>query len=302
METGHNDELVVGVGAISDDKVAVVGRGGHFFLYKGSNNVFDLYKADSANPALVAAWRDVINERLLFSRNTGIDFLQIFIPEKSTLLQELVPYKLSGPTCLWSRVVSCEKHDCGEAIIDALSLFSHNMPRSSIYRTGDTHFTSFGAFAVAKELVKRLGMPSDTFYGTGSSYESLRGDLASRFWSEGSRSSEWVELYSEVVFDGRSLPSPELVSKKIPDVGYQGTHYIWKNSAPAFKKRVICFGNSFFEREFKSTSITWWLARLFEEFHFVWSSDFDYEMIDQVKPDIVVCQTIERFLGRCPVS
>ena len=44
------------------------------------------------------------------------------------------------------------------------------------------------------------------------------------------------------------------------------------------------------------SSLSYWLAGWFEEFHFVFSPDLDQDYVDRINPDVVICQTIERFL------
>jgi hypothetical protein len=37
---------------------------------------------------------------------------------------------------------------------------------------------------------------------------------------------------------------------------------------------------------------------LFTEYHFKWETDSDYSYVEEIRPDFVICQSIERFLGR----
>jgi hypothetical protein len=63
---------------------------------------------------------------------------------------------------------------------------------------------------------------------------------------------------------------------------------------------VLVFGNSFFSDVPSQAFVSWWFARFFRQYHFVWSPDFDLELIRSVQPDIVLGQTVERFLTRVP--
>lgn len=100
-----------------------------------------------------------------------------------------------------------------------------------------------------------------------------------------------------------SAYSPELVESFDPEQGrHIGIMRKWKNKNAPFKYKVIAFGNSFFERGTESTGLSWWFSRLFSEFHFHWNPECDWQLIDSEKPDVVICQTIERFLPRLPKS
>ena len=46
--------------------------------------------------------------------------------------------------------------------------------------------------------------------------------------------------------------------------------------------------------------LSWWFARIFAEFHFVWDPRMDAEYVAAEKPDWVICQTVERFLPSVP--
>ncbi len=94
-------------------------------------------------------------------------------------------------------------------------------------------------------------------------------------------------------FFGGSEVQLEIVNDTSQHVG---THYVWRNAKAINKLKVIAFGNSFFDRGTSISCLSWWLARLFSEFHFIWSPDMDFEYINKVKPDLVIGQTIERFL------
>ena len=81
-----------------------------------------------------------------------------------------------------------------------------------------------------------------------------------------------------------------------------GAKIAWRHRSAPLNLKVICFGNSFFERGGSPSGLSWWFKRLFSEFHFVWSPFVDNDYVRNEQPDIVVCQTIERFLMLIPRS
>ncbi|WP_349829378.1 hypothetical protein [Brevibacterium litoralis] len=46
--------------------------------------------------------------------------------------------------------------------------------------------------------------------------------------------------------------------------------------------------------------LSWWLNSAFTEIRFVWSADFDWDMVDDYRPEVVIGQGLERFLLRIP--
>jgi hypothetical protein len=126
------------------------------------------------------------------------------------------------------------------------------------------------------------------------------GDLSERFVEDGDIQ-ELVSMYNDLQF-GNINSNIELILSCDPENGHQGRQRVWRNKTAPIKKIVVCFGGSSFERGENSGNLSWWFARLFSEFHFIWSSDFDADYIEATSPDIVICQSIERFLTEVPAS
>lgn len=66
------------------------------------------------------------------------------------------------------------------------------------------------------------------------------------------------------------------------------------------QKKVVVFGNSFFAGHLIQSSINYWMSIWFSEYHFLSSAAMSADYIGAEKPDIVICQTIERFLDVVP--
>ena len=65
---------------------------------------------------------------------------------------------------------------------------------------------------------------------------------------------------------------------------------------------MVAFGNSFFGAGEAPTTLGWWASRAFRAFLFHWSSEIDYAVVATQRPDVVICQTNERFLPAVPVD
>lgn len=283
-----------GYGCISEDGDAMVGRNGFLFLGEGTNRVSDLYVNEYAGKSDL--WLDLFVARHNSLGKRGIDYLQVVIPEKSSALSEYCPFRSARPSPVLARLVESVRAN------DMLQLatifpFLDGNAETQFLRT-DSHLSSDGARSVVEGMLKTKNL------GLGSISEVektilLKGDLGLKYpgdWRE------IVKVSDEITFSGRTMKTKLVRSKDPHGGGHKGIERVWVNEAAPFPIKVVAFANSFFERGAVSTQISWWCARLFSEFHFIWSPTLDNEYVDSVGPDLVVCQTIERFLRVVPKS
>jgi hypothetical protein len=283
-------------GRISRDGFAQVGRNGHLFLASGRNRLSKFYTNEIKID--IEAWIACFIRRQEILNRLKTRYVQIIIPEKSSVLYSYVPYPVTGASAPYLDLIQCGLKNnipiCG--VFDELLEIRNETPPFS---QGDTHLNTFGAENVVKTILKFLS--EDVLFLTSRISEELRvGDLAERFAEDGDIQ-ELIPIYKNLYFSEVNL-DPELTYKFDPENGHQGRRRIWRNSSAPIKKKVVCFGNSFFELGENSCSLSWWFARLFSEFHFVWSPVFDVGYVEKVLPDIVICQSIERFLTEVPAD
>ena len=94
--------------------------------------------------------------------------------------------------------------------------------------------------------------------------------------------------------------TPDLVRADVPGEGHMGTEIEWRARRPISPQTLLIFGNSMFERGGSPLTLSWWLSRIFARTRFVWSSSLQDEHVDDLRPSIVICQTVERFLPNLP--
>lgn len=288
-------------GRVSEDKTAVVGAGGNFFLKSGTNQLESLYVKE--NSIDVEAWYSLFLDRSLRATDRGIQYIQIIIPEKSSVLYWNVPYTATKGSASFAKLI--EKIDSNPMLsscfLKGFDWIPDEVHSEAIFRAYDSHFSTLGTKMLCSAIVSKFFpdhvssfIPSGIFFGESA------GDLGTRFQATDGYVIEKPPLYSEVRgIDGETL-TPELVSRVDPEEGNTGTIRVWKcNNAP-IKIKVVCFGDSFFERGEVSGSLSWWFARLFSEFHFYWTSEQPIEYIDLIQPQVVISETIERFLRSVP--
>jgi hypothetical protein len=274
------------VGSISSDRISILGKKGYFFLYGGSNNLNKLYKKNGKTNYLI--WIKVIEERIEQSRKRDIQFRQVIIPEKQTLLPHLYPLELNAPTENFELLINNLSDEISSYVVSSLD--DLESAEASFKRT-DTHLTSIGAKFFTQKILNSLGL--DLQLDTSHKLKKyVAGDLGNKY--QGPPFFEAVELLD-------TSHAPTLQESFDPKSGgHIGISRKWKNESAPFKHKVIVFGNSFFERGTESTGLSWWFSRLFSEFHFYWEPNCDWTLVDDEQPDIVICQTIERFLPRLP--
>ena len=290
--------LLIPVGHRSPGNLAIIGRQGHVFLLDGTNHLLDQYLAKESDPAIQAiahAWIDCLLTRHRMLNERGIAFRQIIIPEKSTALSELYPVVVNGPTAQFGAI---EKRIAqlpdNEFYVPVRGPLSVHPDRNRTYSTVDTHFSPLGCYLTHKLLMESLGESVVPVPFT-RRVVSL-GDVGSRFPGAHLCSADYypdLSALEGIVFEPQRL---ELVegARQI------GTRVVYANPGAPVQKKVVAFANSFFELGVEANRISWWMSRWFSEFHFIWTPEIDYDYIDKVKPDIVIAQTIERFLVRAP--
>lgn len=313
--------ILVPVGLKSQDGSVVVGRDGYLFLFSGSNEVAALYAKSPESPEVVATserWHALVKARRERLAARGMAFLQVIVPEKSTVLPHLAIPELGPMTPVLQKIDGFAGGGASQS--DPFSTAYHpitpalrelaRQTRPAFMRT-DSHLSPYGAIAVCacclqqmKELlpaesrvIDEIGLKLDRIHPNGQ-VRLLSGDIAKRVL--GTPIYEVAEQLDLHEFDdfGKSIKEKIL---KTPENGeHNGTHIVWNNPDAPIKIKIVAFANSFFERGASERGISWWFKHIFSEFHFIWSPEIDYNILDLYHPDLVVCQTIERFLMNVP--
>ncbi len=286
--------LTLPVGTLSAKGDLMLGRDGVVFLIGGEQSPMPQYGRDAAAVAATAE-----QGAALFARRRaalaakGIRYLQFVIPEKLSIMPEAFPADIAVPTTLLTRLelAAADTPELGAAFLSCYDLFSNDRRHSEIYRRIDTHLAPYGAFVLVQAILSRLGlqalpqldfnMPRTTF-----------ADVSERFFGA-------LETFGEC--DPSWAAACEKRSESRQTLGHFGKRQSWACPQAPHRLKVVAFGNSYLEfAERGQYALSWWLARLFTEYEFVWSSTLDWQIIDECQPDLVICQTVERFLGRVP--
>lgn len=292
------------VGALSRDRSAVVGAAGHLFILEGTNSLFGQYEqpeTDAQKAALshtVGEWRALVGQRGKTAEAFGARFVQLLVPDKSSVLDSGVPGL--GP-------VTPLLDDVERALsVDGRYLSARHALReeaeserdlSARWLRFDSHTSARGSMKIAGALARTIADASfmdDVDFVPGATFV---GDLGARFFGypipeqDVTPRSPWLDT----VASGR-----ELVARRQPPRGHTGLTLQWRTPHAPLDAKVLVFGNSFFGGGDLPRGINYWVSRIFREHRFVWSAEMLDEVIDEMRPDIVICQTVERFMPTVP--
>lgn len=299
-ESGDLSYLPFPVGLRSSNDVAQIGREGHLFLTGGNNALRDQYveRTSAAEKTALEAkahrWAAAITTASRALDELGIHFLQVVIPEKLTALRHLAPLPISGPTQLYRRVdqlMNDSPHYV--SFLDMFENWSHDIEG---WQRNDTHCSPAGSLAMTRALLERLpGCDPGILDGI---------ELTDTVYRDGDLSAKFFDI---PLWDKQHVPAPdafddsdiELVYSHSPG-NFVDSHNIWINKRAPIKKKVLVFGNSFFGGVTSPSRLGWWFSRLFSEYNMMWVNTVDMDLVKDVRPDFVIAQTIERFMGRPP--
>lgn len=167
---------------------------------------------------------------------------------------------------------------------------------SNAFRKIDTHFQPMGGHALFKDICTKIS-PSYNVPAQFNIDYITTGDIGKRFFGQ--------DLYEKCY----RAPHPifhagrEVLEQIWPQPGrFTGGRVVFKNDKAPFAEKVVGFGNSFMNDYESQASLGYWLSTFFREFHLVTQPDINKDYVNNVNPDIVIGQTVERFLGFVPNS
>ncbi|WP_404311775.1 hypothetical protein LG314_10535 [Agrococcus terreus] len=274
----------------------VVGRDGTLLLAEGSNGLRGQYEGRFAEPGatvdgLADRWRQLLEGRAARADRSGVELRQLIIPEKLSVLRALAPFDLAGPTPLLSAV---EAHlEARRWYVPTTRLLEQLSPDDAFIPT-DTHLAPRGAQAVAVASLAGSDAEDALAAVPMGRWDAMRGDLAAHLSPHPFGSlvraprSEAVEAFSSGL---------RVIERHIPAAHHE-RRYEFENETALTDRTALVFGNSFANAGDHAGHLTWWWARAFRRTVVRWSSDVDWDLVDQVRPHVVIAQTVERFLPR----
>lgn len=293
MET---TSVEIPVGFMATYRDALMGRNGQAFLTGGSNDLIRQYGKENEETLTSNSWYSLIKTRNKKISSLNAKFVQIIIPEKMSVYPELLPFEIETPT---NNLSNLEKKLRGENFyISVIDLFSKKTQenKEKLYKKLDTHLQPTGSYEVFSHIIFSVF----NFITKDREFNKeiiCKGDLTDR-------------ILGDFIFDKfYDTENDDFMSSRVNVETFHGApgkhtgqYSIWNNPSAPIKKKVLAFGNSFFGNCLDQGCLGWWFSNYFENFYGVWSPDVDFSLVEKEKPDLVICQTAERFMNIVPQS
>jgi alginate O-acetyltransferase complex protein AlgJ len=283
------------VGTISADGVAIVGARGHLFLYGGSNDNLAMYRGEIAMaPDWSEQWRELVAERHASALAAGRALCYLVVPDKLAVYADLFPQDLE--TGRPRPVMRLLEHVALPLLYPAGALRDARAGGDT-YMMTDSHLTVAGNRLIAHATIGALGARPELLevIPLAQLEQFASGDLGQHF----------TPPIMEVRQHLAAASAATIVLDNWPAVsragGHIGTLRIFRRDDAPDSRTVVIFGDSYGFGDEAYPGLSWFLAQVFREVHFVWAPfGWDPDYLDRVGAELVVCQTAERFIARVP--
>jgi alginate O-acetyltransferase complex protein AlgJ len=281
-------------GTRSADGVAIVGTDGWLFLCGGTNAALDQYVgAVELGGAWLQEWRQVLSQREEQARQLGVASALLVVPDKLAVYEEHYPEELRrvGPRPV-ERLLAAEL----PVAYPLAALRAAAAADEEIYMRTDTHLTFRGNQLLFASVLGALGVerPSEFEALPFRSYP-VAGDLGAKF----------DPSIVAIVSEPGSLHRARIVEDNRSEIealgGHIGTRRVFRNEEAPDPRLAVVFGDSFGFAAPHYQGISWFLAQVFREVHFIWIPfGWDPDYVERVGAGAVLVQGAERFVARVP--
>lgn len=238
------------------------------------------------------AWQKLLEHRRDWLAARGIKFLFVVAPDKQSVYPEHLPEwlkHLGGRTKMDQFYDYMKKHSTVEVLDVRPAVIAGKKTAPTYFKT-DTHWNQFGSFLACEEIVRRMQamqvpnlppLSEDDFIRT--NRPAPGGDLV------GMRGMKQSVIETTCILMQAKPGLPKLESQ-IPPVGPHAKDMATTKFAP---------GSGFADFFTDSFGRSWilFLGREFSEGNYYWQYQFEPRRIEARKPEIVICEMLERFFN-----
>lgn len=287
------------VGTTSPDLQCEVGRDGNLFLTKGSNNVLEIYKSTFNSDqvkSISGKWLSLIKKRIDFCNEINSKFIEVIIPDKLSGMREYYDGVGSSISPILSKIENdIILNNLSDYYVSGFSAIEE-IGFQKAFRKIDTHFSPEGGYTLFKKICKKI-CPSYNISSIFNIDYISTGDIGKRLFGQ-----DIYEICTKAS-DPSFCKDREILEQIWPKPGkFTGGRTVFKNNNAPFAKKVVGFGNSFMNDFQSQASLGYWFSIFFQEFHLITQADVDLDYIKKISPDVVIGQTVERFLNFTPNS
>ena len=297
----HLNSLIKYELGVSSTKDVIIGKDGWLF-YTADDLMGQHVGANVFTPEELEHWVQVMEANRDWLAERGIAFYILIAPDKNTIYPEKLPEYPRGAVTRIDQLAERLRHSTLEFIDPRERLFHAKATGEMVYFAGDTHWLERGAFVAYEMLMERVRkrLPSVVPYTLDDFtivYEQpAAADLAAHLALE-------RDLHYTVE---RMIPkwkSHQTASQKTtfrPDWNWRITE---NQNDLTERPRILVFGDSF-------TDYVLGPHLLYETFRDpVWTFTYgssggtlDFNLVKEIKPDIVLVQFAERYLHLAPLK
>ena len=281
-------------GTRSEDGVAIVGREGWLFLCGGTNaNLGQYVGAVEMEAGWLDEWRGVLARRETELEELGLPSSFLVVPDKLAVYEGFYPEELirQGP-----RPVERLLAEADLEIIYPLAELQAAAEDGEVYMRTDTHLTFRGNEVLFGSVLSQLGIERSPDFSTlpMRSYP-VPGDLGVKF----------DPPVLGIISEPASLADARIVDDNRDQIaavgGHIGTRRVFRNEKAPDRRTMVVFGDSFSFGAPSDQGLSWFMAQVFRETHFVWVPfGWDRDYVKRVGAGAVLIQGAERFVARVP--
>jgi alginate O-acetyltransferase complex protein AlgJ len=282
------------LGSEPDDGSATVGYDGTLFLRGGTNAILEQYVGAVELAAdWLEQWRDIAVARRSEMEAMNLAHALLVVPDKLAVYEERYPEALNkvGPRPI-ERLLALPEL---ETIYPLAELRAADAAED-MYPPTDTHLTFRGTELLFRALLEPLKIEKtpDLAALPMRSY-AVAGDLGVKFDPE----------ILSIISEPGTLRAASIVEDNHDEMEAAGRHVgrwrVFHNTAPLDPRVAIVFGDSFGYAGPSYQGISWFMAQVFREVHFIWVPfGWDPDYVREVGGQVVLVQGAERFLSRVP--
>jgi hypothetical protein len=282
-------------GTRSADGVAIVGRDGCLFLSGGTNANLEQY-VGGAQMGLewLDAWRQTIAGRHEEMRDFGVASALLVVPDKLAVYEDLYPDDLSrvGPRPIEKLQAAADL----PFVYPIDDLLAARAAGEEIYPRTDTHLTFRGNELLFASVAAALDVQSIPDHsGLAFGEYPMAGDLGIKF------DPPIVSLVRQPVSLGDAEIAEDNREEFVAVGAHIGTRRVFRNRRAADPRVAVVFGDSFGFGGPQYQGLSWFMAQVFRETHFIWvPCGWAADYVRRVGAEAVLVQGAERFVVRVP--
>jgi alginate O-acetyltransferase complex protein AlgJ len=277
---------------VSTSPHVFVGKDGWFY-FNGGGGLEGYYNRPPFAPEQLKRWRQFLLARRDWLRARGIPYLIVFAPDKHSIYPEYLPGAIRRgiSDVRLDQLLADLKEHTDLDVLDLRPALLEAKQRRQVFLKTDTHWNNYGGFTAYRSLVTRLGQ---SFPGMTPLQESDC-EMGVRVFDEGDIAS-FLGLGGGLLREDYLALAPRPPDYQIKEARTGNSIILITEHKNQKLPRLLMFRDSF------ATAMIPFLSQHFSCAFYVSEADhrFRPEMIKTERPDIVVQESVERFLPDTP--